>query len=246
MEERNLILNPSERNAIDFIANAWDKPLLFDVSSYQLDSVEARQDMFQKWEEYYGKLSVIQPLVFQTSASSLSGSLQELKDAGFNVGDEVDTAAIGNEGEVYVYTLERTRVRRVSQRLVGKVLLLGQTRGLGFDIQSVRADGTARSERAIKIEVKATKRATEPDPSVGTWTDMVGLTRNEWVAAEQYRDDYFIYRVYFVPKKVLIFVIKDPVSQNEAGTLEAAPEKYRVDFTGRSGSLLDTSIYGIQ
>ncbi|MHB8132540.1 MAG: protein NO VEIN domain-containing protein, partial [Mobilitalea sp.] len=75
-----------------------------------------------------------------------------------------------------------------------------------------------------------TKRVTVPEQSELRWIDTINLTRNEWVAAEQHKEYYSIYRVYFVPGKVIIFVIANPYLKNKDGILKAIPLNYRVDF----------------
>lgn len=239
MQERSLILNNREGAAIDFIVSSWDKPLDFDVQQYDITTVDGRKQMYLKWEQHYAKLASPLSAVFNTTIRSLSTNLEQLRIKGYDVVEGIDTAAMGDEGEIYVYTFEKSRVNSFNPRLVQKVLLLGRTRGLGYDIQSVRADASPQGEHAIYIEVKATKRVTAPNPREQGWSDVINLTRNEWVAAEQHRKAYSVYRVYFTPQKVVMFVINDPVSKSERGLLSAAPEKYRVDFTGKAGFFLE-------
>ena len=83
--------------------------------------------------------------------------------------------------------LEKKRVNATHPRLVNKVLLLGKQRGLGYDISSVEADENREEpEFARFVEVKSTKRITEPDLGDNSWTDTINLTRKEWIAAKQY------------------------------------------------------------
>lgn len=239
MHQRNLILNNRERVALDFIAASWDKPLDFDIQQYNISDINSRQEMYLRWEQYYAQLVSSRSDIFNTTIRSLSVDLDQLKIKGYDVVEGIDTAAMGDEGEIYVFAFEKNRVNSFNPRLVQKVLLLSRTKGLGYDIQSVRADRTPQGEHAIYIEVKATKRVTAPDPGDQGWSDVINLTRNEWMAAEQHRKAYSVYRIYFTPKKVIMFVINDPVSKSENGILNAAPEKYRVDFTTKAGFFLE-------
>lgn len=50
------------------------------------------------------------------------------------------------------------------------------------------------AERKI-LEVKSTKRVTEPDLSNAYWMDSLNITRNEWIAAQQHRE-FFVFIVY--------------------------------------------------
>lgn len=40
------------------------------------------------------------------------------------------------------------------------------------------------------------------------WVDTLNITRNEWVAAQQHRDFYSIFRVYFTRDGISMFVLK--------------------------------------
>ena len=73
------------------------------------------------------------------------------------------TVDLGDEGEALVFRFEQERVRKYKERLVNKVLLLGKTKGLGYDISSIEADeNPQKPEFARYIEVKSTKRVTTP------------------------------------------------------------------------------------
>ena len=71
-------------------------------------------------------------------------------------------------------------VAAFNPRLVNKVLSLGRTKGLGFDIQSVIAEAGDMAEFVKYIEVKSTKRVTAPDINDEEWIDTVNITRNEY------------------------------------------------------------------
>lgn len=60
--------------------------------------------------------------------------------------------------------------------------------------------------------------------------DTINLTRNEWVAAEQQSNHFYIYRIYFTAKGTYISIINDPVKKNQAGLLYATATVYRVEF----------------
>lgn len=234
----NIILNKKETTSIDYIASSWHKQLLFNVTDYDLDTLKGRKEMYYNWQLYYSKLADIESSAFNTSLESLTENIEDLKSQGYAISEGFDTTILGDEGEFFVFGFEKNRVKVYNPRLINRVLLLGKTRGLGYDIQSVRADKSARSDHSIYIEVKATKRVTAPNPADKSWSDVIVLTRNEWVAADQHRDAYSLYRVYFTPKKVDVFVINDPVTKNEKGLITAMPDNYRVDFTLKAGEFL--------
>lgn len=235
IDKRNLIMNSKEKLAIDYIAASWNKPLDFDLATYKLDTLAGRKEMYLRWQQYYSGLAAPDSSVLDTPITSLSTKLEEPAEEGYDVVEGIDTAAIGNEGEVYVHAYEKNRIKAYNARLIQKVLLLSKTKGLGYDIQSIRADKTKRDEHAIFIEVKATKRVTAPGAGDTGWIDLINLTRNEWVAAEQHKDAYFVYRVYFTPERVVMFIINDPAYKSEIGLIRVVPEKYRVEFDSKSG-----------
>ena len=85
-----------------------------------------------------------------------------------------------------VFRFDQERVRKYKERLVNKVLLLGKTKGLGYDISSIEADeNPQKPEFARYIEVKSTKRVTTPKFDK-QWSDSLNITAKEWVDAEQY------------------------------------------------------------
>ena len=124
-----------------------------------------------------------------------------------------------------------------------QVLSLGKTRGLGYDIQSVIAEPGDMAEFVKYIEVKSTKRLTCPDINDDLWIDTLNITRNEWVAAQQHRDFYSIFRVYFTRDGISMFMLKNPMQKYQEGKLQATPMTYRVDF---SNVAVDAVITGLQ
>ncbi len=133
--------------------------------------------------------------------------------------------------EELVYNYEKTRVAAYNSRLANKVLSLGKTKGLGYDIQSVIAEPGPMDEFVKYIEVKSTKRLTVPDVNDGLWVDTLNITRNEWVAAQQHKEFYSIFRVYFTRDGVSVFVITNVAEKLKNNQMHATPMTYRVDFT---------------
>jgi len=58
----------------------------------------------------------------------------------------------------------------------------------------------------------------------------VNLTSKEWIAAQQYRDYYNIYRVYFTKKKIIVVRIQNPFALSQSGSIEVYPVAYQVNF----------------
>lgn len=226
IDDGTMVLNMKEQKAITYISSYWDKPIPFNSYGYDLLIKKENKSFYSDWEMYYSKLSD-NSTAFDTSADSL-GIQTPTGDSGVN------TVEIGDEGELFVLKYEKDRVGQYNPRLVGKVIHLGKTKGLGYDIQSVVAEPGESEEFVKYIEVKSTKRVTAPDINDPIWIDTVNMTRTEWIAATQHKDSYFIYRVYFTQGAVIVYVIDNVFKKHQEGILRSVPLNYRVDFDNRS------------
>ena len=229
IEGTSVILNPREENTIDLFAKRYEDKPKFDVYSYDIGNKNIRKRFKLDWGNYFACLSE-EFKCFETSAESLGVRLETPAALKSEEGTHTSTVEIGDEGEKYVYEYEKRRVEEYNFRLAGKVIHLGKTRGLGYDIQSVVATPGDNAEFVKYIEVKATKRVTAPDIGDKSWIDTINMTRNEWVAAQQHRDYYSIFRVYFVRDSVIMFVLKNIAGKQDDGILQAVPMSYRIDF----------------
>ena len=223
-----LWLNKDESPAIQiFLTQAPN--ITFDCYKYSLETVNDNKAFLNDWKKYYGKfnkeLMSLTP-AFQTSEIVIIDR-DEQKAQG---GATKSTVDLGDEGEALVFRFEQERVRRYKERLVNKVLLLGKTKGLGYDISSIEADeNPQKPEFARYIEVKSTKRVTTPKFDK-QWSDSLNITAKEWVAAEQYGEYYNIYRVYFTKNNTIIVRIKNPYKKAQDGDIEVYPTIYQMNF----------------
>lgn len=241
-EDKRIVLNPNELETIELFAADWDKPPAFDVYACDLTTAEGRRAFQYAWDAYFARLSPCAGQ-FSTSAAALVVDAEGPTPPPKAPAQEASLIAFGDEGEQVVYEYEKKRVAAFDRRLAGKVLSLGKTKGLGYDIQSVIAEPGDRAEYVQYIEVKSTKRLTCPDINDPLWIDTLNITRNEWIAAEQHGSFYSIYRVYFTRAGVSIFVLKDPARKCGEGKLQAIPRTYRLDF---SSAAVDAVISGLQ
>lgn len=230
IDGKEVRINQHEMKAIDKFIELIDKPLDFDVYSYDLSDAEKRKQFEIDWAVYYGKLSNNVDAL-STSVASLLLPIDEEPKKEKKYSNKIE---LGDEGEDYVLTYEKNRVGAFNPRLVNKVLGLGKTKGLGYDIQSVIAEEGDFSEFVKYIEVKSTKRVTAPDLKDEMWTDTINITRNEWIAAMQHKDFYSIYRVYFIRGGVVMYVIKNPYQKKLDKTIDVVPMTYRIDFRNNS------------
>ena len=233
-EDKRIILNEQEKHVIDIFVDQYDKNLDFDVYSYDLSNSEKRKIFQYDWDEYYSKLSIY-ATEFATKVSSLafteSCNEDEKKE---EKKMKMNLTEFGDEGEALVYEYEKNRVSSYSTRLANKVLSLGKTKGLGYDIQSVIAEPGDMEEFVKYIEVKSTKRYTCPDLKDEMWVDTLNITRNEFVAAQQHGQYYAIYRVYFTSKGVTMFMMNNVLQKLSDGRMKATPMTYRLDFNNNS------------
>lgn len=221
-------LNSKESEAISIFSNMWSEAPEFLCSSYDFTTTQGKKKFQIEWDYYYSQLSPVSDK-FTTTAEALNIDSDKIlpKQA-----RSLNKTELGDEGEMYVLNYERNRVKEYDARLLGKVIHLGKQRGLGYDIQSVVAEDGEFSEFVKYIEVKATKRVTEPDLTNNCWSDTINITRNEWIAAMQHKDSYSIFRVYFIRGSVIMYVIKNIHQKEQEKIIKVVPTTYRIDFGG--------------
>ena len=227
--EKDIVyLNMKERKTLEAFIKVQFEDLFFDISKYCRPEGINFKELYLNWGKYFSQLSDEQyNSLFETSLSSLEYS----KDNITSQKNEKDSSKIelGDDGEKFVFEFEKKRVASFNSHLVNKVLHLGKTKGLGFDIQSVVAEAGEFSEFVKYIEVKSTKRVTEPSLE-SDWMDSINITRNEWIAAQQHKEFYSIYRVYFIREKVIMYAIDNPWDKEQKNILNIVPLTYRIDF----------------
>ena len=223
-DSERIWLNSEEASAIALFIKKQNSPM-FDVYSYNLNTTVRRKQIVQDWKEYNGKFNMellnTSPVLGYIDNAKLKGGVTAIKS----------TTDLGNEGEALVFKLEQERVKFYKERLVNKVLLLGKTKGLGYDMSSIEADENPENpEFARYIEVKSTRRTTRPSFNQN-WTDSLNITRKEWVAAQQFGTAYNIYRVYFTKSEVIVVRIHNPFALSKEGKIEVFPTVYQMDFS---------------
>lgn len=217
----SIALNLNEQKVIDVFINDLELPF-FDIYDYITEN-NVDETLFYDWGKYYGEVRYNKE-VLATTLESINRSQPEIAPK-----VKQSTIALGDEGELLVFEMEKERVNNYKKRMVNKVLLLGKIRGIGYDISSIEAEGED-PDFARYIEVKSTTRVTEPVID-HLWRDSINLTAKEWVAAKQYRKYYNIYRVYFIPNKTIIYIINDPYSKYENGDMDVYPIIYQMEIS---------------
>lgn len=224
-DNKYIWLNTDEAAAVEVFKEKNAEPM-FDIYEYNLNTKEGKKNMFADWDCFYGKVDDrFRNLVTNFHETEATIVIKEAGSVGLS------TVELGDQGEILVYRLECERVKQYKERLVNKVLLLGKTKGLGYDISSIEAnDNPAKPEYSRYIEVKSTKRSTEPSFDSISWCDTLNLTSKEWIAAEQYGDYYNIYRVYFTKSKTIIVRIHNPFKLSQNGEIDVFPTIYQMYF----------------
>lgn len=223
-DSERIWLNRKEGAYVALFIKSVDSPY-FNVQSYNLFSIEGRKLMLEEWKAYNGRFN--QELLRLDTSTVLIPAKDKLKSSKTAIKSTTD---LGDEGEAFVFRLEQDRVRSFKERLVNKVLLLGKTKGLGYDIVSVEANENPHNpEFARYIEVKTTRRTTRPSFNQ-TWADSINITRKEWISAEQFGEAYNIYRVYFTKTETIVVRIKNPFALSQDGKIEVVPTIYQMDF----------------
>ena len=174
---------------IDVSLKKFNLPPISDVVNNKDKSISYINKLLKQWSFYYGKLSS-QNDKLATPLDALISDCEEVAERNITSEQETkgeSTVELGDEGERYVYQLEKNRVANFNARLVGKVIALGKTKGLGYDIQSVIAEPGDEAEFVKYIEVKYTKRVTVPDLTLEDFNDTLNITRNELIAAQQHK-----------------------------------------------------------
>lgn len=229
VNNRNVFPNLKERKAIKILSESvYD--IGFNYLKYDLQDKDSEAKFYSDWQKYYSNVTVDEAKQFSTSVEALEYNVDA---TGKQVATAfaIDTTALGDDGEALVCSYEKRRVSQYDKRLVGRIIPLGKIKGLGYDIQSVFANEGDNPEFAKYIEVKSTKRVTAPDENDSEWVDVINVTRNEWMAAQQYQNSYEIYRVYFTQVGPKIFIIKNPYRKNEDGIVQTIPTMFRIEFS---------------
>lgn len=232
-ENKQLVLNHKEDKCLKlFEAQCCTAPD-FDAYKYNLSTVEGRSNFYYDWDLYFSQTSNV-AASFDTDIEALV--VTDSKGRGEDEQRHTGTnyTELGDAGEQFVYQYEKKRVSAFNPRLVSKVLPLGKTKGLGYDIQSVVAQKGEFAEFVKYIEVKTTKRVTSPNVDDSEWFDTLNITRNEYIAAMQHKDAYSIYRVYFVRDGVVVFILNNIHQKDADGIISIVPTLYRLDFSNKA------------
>jgi hypothetical protein len=227
-------INLNEGDFIQFMIDLALKDPDFDFYSYSnLDKVENYKALQISWDFFISKISDVPPQLLNSNVSEiLTSGLSHIPNIDQSITRNfVNTKDLGDAGEAFVFAYEQNLLKPYA--LEHKVQNKAHLRGIGFDIESFSYTDTLEKY----IEVKATRRTT-PMPKTFA-EDVINVTKNEWIAAEQHQDKFYIYRVIFHNSGVQLFRIQNPFKHYSDGTIAAIPLTYRLSFSNHSGSFQD-------
>lgn len=224
-------INLNEMNFIDFMINLAETPPEFNFYAFNnLEKTANYKKVQLAWDQFISKISNVPPELLESDVSEiLTSGLSHIPNIDQNITRNfANTKDIGDAGEAFVFEYEKNLLK--PYLLEHKVQNKAHLRGIGFDIESFSYEDTLEKY----IEVKATRRTT-PMPA-NFAEDIINVTKNEWIAAEQHQDKFYVYRVIFHNTGVQLFRIQNPFKHYSDGTISAIPLTYRLSFSNHSGS----------
>ena len=230
VDRYSVYLNMREIRTIKAFVEELDRPLRLNPNIYDPERPNVAKELEFDWLYYMGLSQGIDLNIFNTTAISFDNQ----NDDNAQVSPEGEsTVDLGDRGEAFIMKYEKEIVGAFNQRLVNKVNPLGLTHGLGYDITSIeasRADNRDDAEMIRYIEVKTTARVSPPNPD---FQDSINLTRNEWVAAGQQKEHFYIYRLYFTNSGIFLYIINNPYQKDRDGQIYVTPTSYRMEYVMR-------------
>ncbi len=119
---------------------------------------------------------------------------------------EIKTKEIGDVGECLVHGHECMRIKLAKRDdLTHLIVVIPNSFGVGYDVQSVEIDGTKRY-----IEVKTTISSKK------LVFNTFHMSPNEWNTAQSTGNIYYVYRLMISKGDILLYVIKNPVKLYKA------------------------------
>lgn len=228
-------INLNEIDFINFMVELAVQPPEFDFYSFEnLDQVETYKSIQVSWNYFISKISDIPAYLLDSNVSEIltTGLSHIIPNIDQNISRTfINTKDLGDAGEAFVFEYEKNLLK--PYMLESKVQNKAHLRGIGFDIESFSYEETLEKY----IEVKATRRTT-PMPANFS-EDIINVTKNEWIAAEQHQEKFYLYRVVFHNSGVQLFRIRNPFKHYSDGTISAIPLTYRLSFSNQSGSFQD-------
>jgi hypothetical protein len=258
-----VMLNESESSDADKILAYQNDSNWFDVESYDLDSANGWETLNDDWRRHYAQLPfpedvnafsskgarwvpepielqddlveepAISPFVARPDTTG-TGTVASTDHAPkYDEPVEITANEIGETGENYVFVQEQRRVKKTHAGELNRVKRVGMVKGIGYDVHSVLAAKgrtSTEAQNAILIEVKSEFRSSPPKD-----TFVANLTANEFKAARQFKDTFYIFKVFLVgpaeSQQIIVFALNNPISKEGVSILPSEDgERYTLTF----------------
>lgn len=159
----------------------------------------------------------------ENGESPLRLSFEELvAKLNMDLNEQLSTKKIGDVGEGVVEEHEQHKLKAKGfGDLIHLVKKIPTPLAVGYDIQSFETDGSRNKKY---IEVKTTISANPIK------VDRVHLTSNEWNTAQTLRTTYYVYRLQITKKKIVLFVVNNPVGLYKEDLIEMTPKDDGADL----------------
>ncbi len=225
--ERNgrFFLNAKKRNVAEMIANSTN--FFEEYASMMPSDLEGIRNLREPWFAYVESICMeAQRDVAELGKGRHDEVVAQSEDAQGqdNASDGAasdDAAKIGDCGEIKVLQHECLRVKGEGREdLVHLIKRIPTHCAVGYDIKSVESD----TESSRLIEVKTTKS------HAPLAFRQFHLTTNEWRAAQDMGDRYYVYRLMLSEEGAKLFVIHDPVQKFREKLVRIFPRD-GMDFT---------------
>ena len=256
-------LNQSEATDADKILAYQNDSNWFDVGSYDLESANGWQTLNDDWRRHYAQFPFpndvnafssqgarwvpepvelpTEPVEFPnvphpqqaTTMGGASAGISSLAAPKYDEPVEITANEIGETGENYVFVQEQKTVKRTHARELNRVKRVGMIKGIGYDVHSVlaaRGRSQGEEDKAILIEVKSEFRSSPPKDSF-----VANLTANEFKAARQFKDTFYIVTVFLVgpaeSQQIIVFSLKNPIFKKGVSIFPSDDgERYTLTF----------------
>ena len=141
------------------------------------------------------------------------------KTGSFGSGYSKTAKIVGDAGELAVLESERRKLTASGRADLAQLVVHEEAEGSrpGWDITSYEPDGQVK-----RIEVKSCE---------GKLMNALEITRNEWKAASEHLEDYYIYLVTeALSQKPKVEVLRNPYALVQARELTLEPQRYVLDL----------------
>jgi len=234
----SVYINHGEDAIISRFVAELDKPLGFNMSRFDLSSQKGAAAAEFAWEEYYGSLHCTYAEL-NTTVAALAGEVLGKANQGVakvakakKLHLEETTQEIGEDGESFAFAYEHERIAQYYPQLAKtKVFRVGDRKGLGYDINSIEGhDNPKNPEKQRFIEVKSTKRTTEPKFGAAFDDRGVNVTYTEWQALQDFGSAYMFYLVFITKQGKYLYRITEPREKEKSGALRFRAPVYEMTY----------------